>query len=320
MRYICVQPRTNFFGWQLQVMIDNFLKIGINHSDMDILIAINDRDLGTMSQEVIDQFNKLENRFPEVKFYYYQDTRWPETDYSPSVYFNIMKQHFAAFPNLKSEVIFCHDCDILFTKKLDIKPFEDDHIWYLSDTVSYIWSDYLLQKDYKCGEALRVLCTMCGIVGVDSNTIIKNKINSGGAQYIIKNVTSGFWDKVEKDSITLYNYLSSIEDQYIKKHEGDHPIQKWTAGMWSFLWNGWLFGHEIKVDKRLDFCWATDLIEQWDKVSIYHNAGIVCEQEGYFYKNAYSEKNPYNSLQQIKSKMSNKYAGYKYVEALEQSK
>lgn len=319
MKYICAQPRTNFFAWQLQAMIYNFLNVGIDPKDIDILIAINDRDFATMTKEVIDQFKKLEDRFQGVGFYYYQDTR-PDHEYSPSVYFNMMKQHFAAFPNLQKETIFCHDCDILFTKKFDTKPFENDNIWYLSDTVSYIWSDYLLQKDYQCGEALSVLTTMCGKVGIDVNTVINNKENSGGAQYIVKNVSAGFWNKVEYDSLVIYDYLKSIKDQYILKHEGDYPIQIWTSGMWSFLWNGWLFGNTIKVDKKLDFCWATDPIEKWDEVSIYHNAGVIDNTNGYFFKNAYSNTSPYDLLEDIKSKMSNKYACFKYVESLEQSK
>jgi hypothetical protein len=153
---------------------------------------------------------------------------------------------------------------------------------------------------------------MCNIVGLDP--LIPKLMNSqsGGAQHLVKNTTYEYWDKVEKDSIKLYKYFCEIESNYQKNHEGDYPIQKWTAGMWSLLWNAWLFGHETSVDKRLDFCWATDPISYWEERSIYHNAGVTCSCGGNFYKGAYTDDIPYNKDLRIK----NSNCNYNYYQEI----
>jgi hypothetical protein len=46
----------------------------------------------------------------------------------------LLKQHFKAHPQLESEAIFYHDCDIVFTRKPDFNAFLSDKIWYLSNT------------------------------------------------------------------------------------------------------------------------------------------------------------------------------------------
>ena len=38
---------------------------------------------------------------------------------------------------------------------------------------------------------------MCDIIGVSAQEVIKNKSNTGGAQYIIKDIPSDFWHNVE---------------------------------------------------------------------------------------------------------------------------
>ena len=123
--------------------------------------------------------------------------------------------------------------------------------------------------------------------------------NSGGAQYIVKNTDFDFWDKVEKDSVNLYSYFNRVEHQYIKKHGGDYPIQKWTAGMWSFLWNAWYFGHETIINERMNFGWVTNDISDVEKHVILHNAGVTSNKENLFYKGEYMNKLPYGKELEI---------------------
>ena len=40
LRYICVQPRILYYAWQVEVMINNFIKHGINPNNIDIVVAI----------------------------------------------------------------------------------------------------------------------------------------------------------------------------------------------------------------------------------------------------------------------------------------
>jgi hypothetical protein len=108
----------------------------------------------------------------------------------------------------------------------------------------------------------------------------------------------------------MYQYFNKIESHYIPQHEGDTAIQKWTAGMWSLLWNAWLFEHETIVDRRLDFSWGTDPIENWEQRAIYHNAGVTCACGGNFYKGSYISELPYNTQLRIKDTRCN----YKYYQ------
>jgi hypothetical protein len=42
-------------------------------------------------------------------------------------------------------------------------------------------------------------------------------------------------------------------------------IQFWTAEMWSLLWNLWLSDYKTEITNELDFSWATDNVEKYEK-------------------------------------------------------
>jgi hypothetical protein len=266
---------------------------GINPNQIDIVLGFTDQDL--------TKWRILQEHYSTIRFFFYKDTR-ENGIYIPAIYFNLMKQHLASNPHLKDEVLFLHDSDIVFTGTPDYSKFEKDRVWYLSDTNSYINYDYIMQK----GEDL--LIDMCRIVGIDC--LIPKLMNdhSGGAQYIVKGTDFNFWDKVEKDSISLYQYFINKEPYYEPKHEHDYPIQKWTAGMWSLLYNAWFFGHQTKVVKELDFGWSTSDISDSVKYKILHNAGVGDSKSGMFFKGEYTNKLPYNtSLELDKNRASYYY-------------
>jgi MoaA/NifB/PqqE/SkfB family radical SAM enzyme len=280
LRYICAQPANDYYLWQVETIINNFMKNGVNPNHIDILLAID-------NNVIPPKWAKMRDNYNYVRFFFYNDTR-NDKKYIPAIYFNLMKHHLVHHPELSKEVLFLHDSDIVFTKQVDFKAMIDDNIWYLSDTNSYINYDYIKQK----GDD--IYNTMCDIIGIDKLIPKLMNSNSGGAQYIVKNTNFEFWDKVEKDSIKLYQHFCDVEHLYVKKHEYDYPIQKWTAGMWSLLWNAWLFGHETKVDKRLDFGWSTNHISDVEKYSILHNSGVTSGSEGLFFKGEYTNKLPYD--------------------------
>ena len=164
----------------------------------------------------------------------------------------------------------------------------EDDIWYLSDTRFYISAEYIKSKKFGIYEK------MCELIGIDQNTPEENELNSGGAQYIMKNINAEYWDKVEQDSEALYEYFL----EHLKEHPETkeyHPIQKWTADMWAVLWNGWFFGHTTKVIPEMEFAWPTQGLDMWDKCTIFHNAGVVGPaHERLFYKGIYQSKYPYD--------------------------
>ena len=288
LRYICCQPAVPYYTWQVEVLINNFKKMGVNPNYIDIVCGIE-------NGIIPENWRKLMTHYNSVRFFFYNDTR-EDKSYIPSVYFNLMKQHIVARPEIQNDVLFLHDSDIVLTKPPQFDSMMDGDSWYLSDTKFYINYDYIQQKGNHVYEK------MCDIVGIDKLIPKLMNNNSGGAQYIVKNTTYEFWHKVEADSVKLYKYFCDEEPNYVKKHDGDYPIQKWTAGMWSLLWNAWYFGHETIIDKKMDFGWVTNLYSDVDEYGILHNAGVLNGDDGLFYKGNYINKLPYNEKLNIDEK------------------
>ena len=294
MRYVCAQPATTFYTWQVEVMINNFKRQGVNPNHIDILCGIEN---GVIPHE----WSVLRNHYNTIRFFFYDDTR-TDRSYIPSIYFHLLKQHIAANPELRDEQLFLHDSDIVFTRtpQLDWVPI-GNKIWYMSDTCNYINHDYIQQKGNDIYE------DMCAIVGLDPLIPKLMNSNSGGAQYIVTGEGYSFWDKVEKDSNKLYSYFCKRVDYDTEKMGELYPIQKWTAGMWSLLWNAWKSGHETKVDPRMDFGWSTNPISDIDKHWILHNAGVSAEDTRLFYKGAYLDKLPYGESLDIDTERASYY-------------
>jgi hypothetical protein len=82
---------------------------------------------------------------------------------------------------------------MIFTKPVNWNKFLYDDIWYLSNTNSYINYDYIISKGKD------IYNKMCEIVEIDSIIPKLMNSNSGGAQYILKNIDAEYWEKVEKD-------------------------------------------------------------------------------------------------------------------------
>ena len=298
-RFICAQPTSLFYAWQVEVLVNNFMDMGINPNNIDIVSwKIN----GVIPVEWV----KLTQKYP-VNFHFYNDTR--ETKhYISSIRPNILKQHFEAHPELENEAIFYHDCDIVFTKPIDWKQFLEDEKWYGSDTRWYIAHSYIL------GKGQDVMDKMCEIVGIEESIIKDNELNSIGAQYLMKNINANFWANVEKDCERLYNEVTVLNN--IKKAENPqyHELQIWCADMWAVLWNGWKLGKETVCHPDLEFAWGTSTESDYDRLNILHNAGVVSSADGLFYKAEFMNRLPYNLDLKIKEGT----ASRKYYEIIQQ--
>jgi hypothetical protein len=304
-RYICCQPASPYYTWQIEVLIQNFKKMGVNPNYIDIVC-------GTEDGKIPEDWLKLMNHYNSVRFFFYKDTR-TDKSYQPSIYFNLMKQHIVQRPEIQNDILFLHDSDIVLTKPPKFDSMKMGDAWYISNTTSYIGYNYLQEKGIDL-----YYNKMCEIVGIDP--LIPKLLNhaSGGAQYIVKNTNAEFWDKVETDSIKLYKYFCEVEHLYIKKNENDYPLQKWTAGMWSLLWNAWLFGHETIVDERIGFGWVTGNISEVEKYPILHNSGVTADSarsKKLFYKGEYTNKLPYGE----KLEISESYASHYYWKQIEET-
>lgn len=286
---ICVQPCIPYYAWQVEVMLTNFQNIKI-HFFYQIVCLFGYNKSDASHEQNLFLMKKVEEKFKGIAdFYYYEDTRQKPIYYIPSIRPNLLKQHFAAFPELKEQKIFYHDCDIIFTRfPTFFEKYIQDDIWYVSDTVSYIGYDYILSK----GED--ILDKMCEIVGIEKEKVRLNRHDSGGAQYIMKGCDSDYFQKVEKDCETLYKTIKTMSSLKAMHDDKYHEIQIWCADMWSVLWGAWVKGKEVKVVKDLDFCWATDFNKRWDECYLYHNSGVTEKDKHIiFYKGGYINSFPY---------------------------
>ena len=285
LRFICAQPTSVYYAWQIEVMINNFMEMGINPNHMDIVCW-------KVNNVIPLEWTKLAEKYP-ARFLFYDDER--ETKhYISSIRPNILKQHFEKFPEIEAEAILYHDCDIVFTKPINWQQFLNDNKWYGSDCRWYIGHDYIISK----GED--ILDKMCEIVNIDKQIIKDNELNAIGAQYLMKGVNAQFWDNVEKDCEKLFREITDINNEKKKVTPTYHELQIWCSDMWAVLWNGWKLGYETVCHPDLEFAWATSTEAEWDKLNIFHNAGVTTSADGLFYKAEYMTKYPYNVPLQIK--------------------
>jgi len=296
MKYLIALPDSNYFLWQMLVQINNFKKLGL---DGDVIYVVGKRTM-QKSNVLTDIISKNKTK---CTIYVFQDER-EDGQYSSTLRPHILAKFFEVYPNAEKETFFYLDPDVIFTKKMKLGDLERGNTWYLSDTRSYISSEYIKSK----GELLFI--EMCNIVGIDPHVVEGNDDSAGGAQYIMKNVTADFWLKVEKDSEALFNHMVKTSSRY----NPEHPIQAWTADMWAVLWNAWYFGHTTKISKKLDFCWATDVVDKWKKTSIYHNAGAVIDN-GYYFLKTQHQISPFNK----ELKCSDEYCSYNYVKEIKET-
>lgn len=285
LRFICAQPAIKYYAWQVEVMLNNFRKNGINLNDVDIVCSKPD---GIVPEE----WSKLADNYA-ARFFFYDDLR-VDKGYISSIRPNILKQHFIKYPSLENEAILYHDCDIVFTKPIDwIYQYVNGDEWYGSDTRWYIGHDYIISK----GED--VLDAMCEIAGVDKQMIKDNELNSIGAQYLMKNVNAKYWDDVERLSEKLFVDITNLNNQKKQLEPSYHELQIWCADMWAVLWEGWKRGYKTNCEDDLQFGWATSGTDDWEKYNIFHNAGVTDSNSGRFYKAEYMNEFPYNKQLEI---------------------
>jgi hypothetical protein len=283
LRYICAQPANNYYTWQVEVMINNFMSMGVNPNDIDIVCW-------KVNGIIPKDWEKLANAYP-ARFFFYDDTR-ENKHYISSIRPNILKQHFQQHPYLQDDTIFYYDCDIIFTKPpkdwITDEMLQDDN-WYGSDVRWYISHDYIISK----GED--VLDQMCSIMGIDKQLIKDNELNCIGAQYLMKDLSYEYWDWVEKKCDKMFKEITELNNRKKQENPKYHELQIWCSDMWAVLWKGWLTNKKTIPHPNFNFSWSTSSEADYHKMNIMHNAGVTTSKEGLFYKAEYMSKSPYNN-------------------------
>ena len=295
LRFICAQPATTYYAWQVEVMLNNFMEMGVNLNNVDVVCWTPDR-------VVPQQWTNLAENYA-ARFFFYNDIRKTK-NYISSIRPNILKQHFRHNQEIKNDAIFYHDCDILFTKPISewiTKEMIEDDIWYGSDTRWYIAHSYIVSKGHN------ILEKMCEIVNIDSKVVEDNELNSIGAQYLMKGIDERYWHRVEEDSERLYKEITELNKEIKKENPSYHEIQIWCADMWAVLWNGWKMGKETKCSSNMQFSWATSDINEIEKYNIFHNAGVTIKDTDLFNKSKYTIKLPYGEDIDVRENSASSY-------------
>jgi hypothetical protein len=298
LRFLCAQPANTYYIWQVELLIYNFMSMGINPNMMDIVCSIE-------NSNIPPEWLELAKKYP-ARFFFYNDTRINKK-YISSIRPNIIKQHFIAHPYLKDDAIFYHDCDIVLTKPINWDQFLHDDKWYGSDCRWYIGHEYIISKGQE------ELNLMCSIININKKLVQDNELNSIGAQYLMKNIDEYYWDKVERDCDKMFFDVTELIKQKKLKDPSHHELQIWCSDMWAVLWNGWQRGCETICHPDFNFSWATSNINDWDKNFIMHNAGVLNTDSKYFYKSAYMTSLPPKDLV-----INEESCSYKYYELLKQ--
>lgn len=276
-------PDDTCFWSQCMVQLANFREMGISHLYRGLIFVPADRKhIG-----VNPKWKLIEEQFPEAKLFYYFDEdnildKIRMVDYIPLLRPYCLERHFREYPELENNAIWYIDSDIILSKPFDFSQYLEDEICYLSDTKSYLNSDYFDGKikdvrpdkleEFKKIDVLDSLAKICGIT---REVCENNKNATGGAQYLLKNINANFWKKVFDRCMVirsfLYYHRQGINFQYFESE--DKGYQSWATDMIAVLFTLWEEGKITETPEEFNFNWATDPIQNWEKYFIYHDAG-----------------------------------------------
>lgn len=291
--FVTAQPDVPYFIWQIKLYVHNFIEKGINPNQIHVVLGIVNRN--TEPSE-----GSLELKKFGINVHHFKDDR-PKKHYIPSVKPFLISKWLQLNQNY-GKVFFLHDADIIFKDLPNFNNMMLDNISYLSDTIGYIGYNYIMdccgryELHHPKSQKGQLIKEMADVVGIDVDLIKENQENSGGGQYLIKDTTPELWDKIYKDSTKLYDQMHDYQRRFpISPGE----IQFWTAEMWSLLWNLWLYGKETKITDELNFSWATDSLEIYNKRPILHMAGVTEDMKNRkFFKGEFINLDPIEKMKE----------------------
>lgn len=277
-RIIICCPFDLYWIAEVEVQLTNFRKYGYSQHTSYLVF-----EQGENLYK--DYWDKLELKFPEASFYFYQGDRGTRNliaVYQPVSRPFCLKKHWERFPQLQQETILYMDSDVLFSRELDFSAYMTDDICYASQT-PYIGVQYFnnkakdvylhKQQDYS---QIDVIERLGAAVGINKQTIVDNDQHVGGCQYILKNIDSLFWATLMEDCIKLRMTALQLNAEFFPSE--DLGLQSWAIGdMCGLLWGLWKRGKELRTPDALSFSWASSPIEEYDKCVFFHNAGIYAK-------------------------------------------
>lgn len=264
--FICAQPANFYYAWQIDAMLLSFEKYGeVDLTRCHIVCAVQSSGIHPHFSKVYEKWKKK-----RVFFQFYDDTR-DTPKYISSVRPHVLKKHWEKHKWMKDEYIFYHDCDIALTRPMDFSGKFNDEC-HLSDTATYIGHEYIKEKGHDLDKK------MCEIANVPLSLIENRESEAGGAQYMIRpGLDADYWQYVYDTCEEMF-YLISKEVALIQKENPEwHSLQIWCADMWAVLWGLWKKGWKTPTVKDWDFSWGISTLSEWERLAIFHNAGVTGE-------------------------------------------
>jgi len=274
----CIPDNASFL-WQTAVNLLNAREYGFSDkAQVLVFLSFDQLDKGFNGK-----WKFLERKFPETQFFYYPDNQnitkvMTTFQYIPLLRLDMLQKHWTKFPELQEQAIYYHDSDTVFSRYPSfLDDLKDDDVNYLSDTKSYLNADYWINKKKEClpekEESFRDVDPLAKIASITKSTVsdwIENKNNTGGAQYLLKDIDKEFWTDCFNHSISLRTYLMDINKRFYLSE--DKGYQSWVADMVALIGNLWARKRKVITPESMNFSWATEYIDSWNKNIIYHDA------------------------------------------------
>lgn len=304
-------PHDPYFQWQEEVFITNARKHGISDR-VHVVVWY------TPDDRHRSDWTRLEQKYPEVRFFFYEDSVVDLGLYIPQLRPHSLKKHFRVMEEeYRDKVFFYHDSDIIFNRLPDFATLVEGPVCWQSNTSGYLDYTYLTNKEVQGKMPPGTIVNELARIGGINPLIIKGyDKRTGGAQYLLKGIDAAFWEDVEQMCLQIrtafaHHVPGSINQRYFpNENEG---LQSWCADMWAVNFALWKRGKITDISEELDFSWATDSVETYHLKPIFHNAGVVNGTQGLFYKGNYVHRSPlYLPHEGIKPDS----ASYQYVEAI----
>lgn len=271
--------------WEVNLLLESLEEQNFKYPVHILIFKPHDR------KDWIKDWDKIEELYPEVKFFRYADDgsiRNLLSTYHTIHRLFSLKEHFKAFPELEKHAILYLDSDILLTKPLDLDKYLEDDICYGADIRSYNNQEYFdgkisrvrtekLEK-YKKEDPLNQLWKS---LGVDRELLKKYNDHTAGVHYLLKNVNAQFWEDILYQCIPTILQLEYLNQEYIEGQPGierkNNGWQAFCADIYLTLWSLWKRGTDTKILPELNFTWSTDLKEKIKDTWWLHNAGVSDE-------------------------------------------
>ena len=128
LKFICAQPDDVYYTWQVHLWLESLKNIGQSDKAIVLIFTPKGRERNNKWKQVIDLY-------PEVEFNFFNDEEGKLNPmlriYIPVLRPYILWKYFKDNPEMRNEVLFYCDSDILFTENFNIDEFLDDDVCYL---------------------------------------------------------------------------------------------------------------------------------------------------------------------------------------------